>query len=477
METMWGRTFASGDQPLTALSGFDLLQEGVDGLAARVQIIRGAERSLDLQYFIFRGDATGSLIRQELRDAADRGVRIRVLVDDGDTAAGDEKLLELDGYRDMQVRVFNPFTYRGHNKVLRNLDFVMHKDRLDYRMHNKVLVADNALALVGGRNIGNQYFQVDPKSQFADVDVFTVGACVEALSGAFEQFWNSELAVPAAGLARPEKQRASMPTPLPPDYLRRVESGEPLEGLMNKSTPLKWAEGQIFYDSPEKRLIERKQSGGQLMSRAVEHEIERSIKEVEIVSPYFVPSDKELELLKDARTRGDKVGVLTNSLETNPEIAAHSGYSKVRIPLLEAGTSMYEIRAKLDNVKGSGESRQIARFGNYALHGKIYIFDRRRVFVGSWNYDQRSLRLNIEIGVLIESAPVAEEVLHRFDEMTSPPEAYQVVLDSSDKHKPRLLWKTEIENQERVLKKEPSRGWFQRLKARLLSLLPLQSEL
>jgi cardiolipin synthase C len=477
LDTSWGRHFARDDHGSQNLSGFHVLQAGVDGLAVRIQIIRRAERTLDLQYFIFRGDTTGSLIRQELKNAADRGVSIRVLVDDGDTAAGDERILELDGYHDMQVRVFNPFSYRGHNRILRNLEFVFHKQRLDYRMHNKLLVADNAVALVGGRNIGNQYFQVDPKSQFADADVFTVGATVRALSGSFDEFWNSDIAVPAVQLTRPSRSGTHTPTPLASDYLARIESGQPLAGLLSKSAPLTWAEGRVFYDSPDKRLIERRQSRGRLMSNAVEEEIGRSKHDVVIVSPYFVPTDHELELLEYAQSRGAVVRVLTNSLETNPELAAHSGYTKVRVPLLRSGVSIYEIRAKLDSVRGSGESRRIARYGTYALHGKMYVFDRQRVFLGSWNYDQRSLRINTEIGVLIDSPAVADDVLHRFDEMVSPKEAYQVVLDSTNADTPRLLWKTERDDQQQILRKEPSRGWLQRLKARMLALLPLQAEL
>jgi cardiolipin synthase C len=479
LDTNWGRRFARNDDRSQSLSGFYVLQAGVDGLAARIQIIRGAERTLDLQYFILRGDATGSLIREELRIAADRGVRVRLLVDDGDTAAGDEKILELDGYHDMQVRVFNPFSYRGHNRILRNLDFVFHKQRLDYRMHNKLLVADNAVALVGGRNIGDQYFQVDPVSQFADVDLFTVGADVRALSGSFDEFWNSDVAVPAALLTRRGKSGtdSTRPAALAPDYIARIESGQPLSRMLSESATLTWAGGKVLYDSPEKRLVERQRSRGRLMSNAVEKEIEESTSDVVIVSPYFVPTEHELELLQSARSRRVMVRILTNSLETNPQLAAHSGYAKVRVPLLRSGVSIYETRAKLDSVAGSGESRRIARYGTYALHAKMYVFDGRRVFLGSWNYDQRSLRINTEIGILIDSPPVAGEILHRFEEMVSPKEAYHVVLDSTDTNTPRLVWNTELDQKQQVLKAEPSRGWWQRLEARLLALLPIDAEL
>jgi putative cardiolipin synthase len=478
LATTWGRHFARKDDRSKDLSGFHVLQAGVDGLAARIQLIRGAERTLDLQYFIFRGDATGSLIRQELRKAAERGVRVRVLVDDGDTTAGDERILELDGYHDMQVRVFNPFSYRGHNRILRNLDFVVHKNRLDYRMHNKLMIADNAVALVGGRNIGNQYFQVDPASQYADDDVFTVGATVPVLSGSFDEFWNSDLAIPAVQLTRLKSSRAAATfTPLASDYFSRIESGQPLSSMLSESAPLTWADGRVLYDSPQKRLIERRESHGRLMSGTVEKEIEESTKDLVIVSPYFVPSDHELELLKSARSRNTTVQVLTNSLESNPDLAAHTGYEKVRVPLLQSGVTLYEIRARLDSVRGSGENSRIARYGTYALHGKMYVFDRRRVLLGSWNYDQRSLRINTEIGVLIDSPTVAAEVLHRFEEMVSPKASYQVVLESSATDAPQLLWKTELDQQQVRLKVEPSRGWWQRLKARTLALLPIQPEL
>jgi putative cardiolipin synthase len=341
------------------------------------------------------------------------------------------------------------------------------------------MIADNSVALVGGRNIGDQYFQIDPASQFTDDDVFTVGAAVRDLSRSFDDFWNSDLVVPAVHLTR---HRGSDTTtaksaPFSGDYLARIDSGQPLASMLSVPAPLIWAGGRVLYDSPEKRLIERRQSRGRLMSSTVEKEIEGSNSDLVIVSPYFVPSDHELELLASARGRNARVSVLTNSLETNPNLAAYSGYAKVRVPLLRSGVSIYEIRAKLDSVRGSGESRRMAHYGTYALHGKMYVFDQRRVFLGSWNYDQRSLLINTEIGVLIDSPPIAEEVLHRFEEMVSPQAAYQVVLDSAAGDPPRLLWKTEMDHQLQVLRSEPSRGWWQRLKARMLALLPLQSEL
>ena len=479
LATRWGAHFAPKDGGSKDFSGFHVLQSGVDGLATRVELIRGSERTLDLQYFIFRGDSSGSLIRQELRKAAERGVRVRVLVDDGDTLTGDEKILQLDGLPNIEIRVFNPFGYRGHNQILRNLDFVLHWKRLDYRMHNKLLVADNAIALVGGRNIGNQYFQIDPDSQYADDDVFTVGAAVGSLSAAFDEFWNSDLAFPATALVSHVTSPNTIDdsVSLAADYLARIDSGQPLASMLSPSAPLAWAPAWVLHDSPDKRLIERRQRPGRLMSGAVEKEIKDSRSDLVVVSPYFVPSGHELALLREARGRNNAVRILTNSLESNPEMAAHSGYAKVRIPLLQSGVRIYEIRAKLDSVEGSGEGHRLARYGNYALHGKMYVFDRHRVFIGSWNYDQRSLRLNTEIGVLIDSPSIAGDVLTRFEKMVSPQAAYEVLLDSSRGKQPRLVWRTEMNQRDQILTVEPSRGWWQRCKAHMLAFLPLQPEL
>ncbi|HEX4153708.1 MAG TPA: phospholipase D family protein [Steroidobacteraceae bacterium] len=481
-ETRLGRQFLDLSRTHGGLSGMHLIQAGADGLAARVQIVRNAERTLDLQYFIFRGDQTGTLLTEELRHAADRGVRVRVIVDDGDTKPGDEHLLELDGYPNMQVRVFNPFDYRKHNLLLRNVDFLFHKSRLDYRMHNKLLVADNAIALIGGRNVGNEYFQLDPEGQFADDDVFVAGPIAQTLSKSFDEFWNSDLAVPAADLGGPHAYRPPVTTPVIKgsgvDYLARIATGEPYSSLISDRQALIWAPARVVYDSPDKRFIEHSAERGRLMSHAVEEEIRKSRSELLMVSCYFVPSDGELGVLKGLRDRDEAVKVLSNSLESAPSLAAQSGYHKVRVALLKAGVKLYEIRSRLDSTRGSGQSRQVSRYGNYSLHAKLYIFDRQRFFIGSWNYDQRSLHLNTEIGLIIDNAKLTSQMTRRFDAMTAPAAAYEVVLDPDlPGHAARLEWDTEVNHQKIRLYKEPSRGWWRKAEERLLALLPLEPEL
>src|SRR5450631_1668909 len=201
-ETRLGAEFATAAREHAENSGFRIITVGVDGFLTRLQMIDAAERTLDLQYYIFRGDETGRLLTKALLRAADRGVRVRVLIDDGETIAGDVQILALNTHRAIEVRIFNPFAYRGHSRMLRAVEFLSNRSRLDYRMHNKLLVVDNAAALIGGRNIGNQYFQVDPESQFADDDVFSAGPIAGQLSATFDEYWNSALAIPAEALGR-----------------------------------------------------------------------------------------------------------------------------------------------------------------------------------------------------------------------------------------------------------------------------------
>ena len=480
-ETFLGRHFLDEAHAHGESSAFHVISAGVDGFVTRVQMIRQAERTLDLQYFIFRGDETGRMITDELLRAADRGVRVRVLVDDGDTTDGDERILKLDGTPNIQVRVFNPFDYRKHNRILRNLDFAFHKSRLDYRMHNKLMVADNAVALIGGRNIGNQYFQLDPASQFADDDVFTAGPIVQQLSHSFDDFWNSDMSVPAASLGhvaadvRAGEKAVVKGSGL--DYLARVESGEPYASLIGNPTQLVWATVKMIYDSPDKRGIVRHEQRGRLMTAAITAAMRTVESELLLASPYFVPTDSELDVFKELRLRDATVRVLTNSLESAPDLAAQSGYAKLRVPLLEEGIHLYEIRSRLSSTRGSGQTREISRYGTYALHAKLYLFDRRRVFVGSWNCDPRSANINTEIGVLIDSPEIAAQLARRFSEMIGPQEAYQVRLKPTANGQPGLVWDTEIDAGNVELTKEPTRGWWRRQQVRLLALFPLKPEL
>jgi putative cardiolipin synthase len=490
-ETRLGAQFAAAARVHDGVSGYRIITVGVDGFLARAQMIDAAERTLDLQYFIFRGDETGRLLTGKLLQAADRGVRVRVLIDDGATVAGDEQIIALDGHPAVEIRIFNPFAYRGHRQSLRAAEFLFNHTRLDYRMHNKLLVADNTVALLGGRNIGNQYFQMDPESQFADDDVFVAGPVAAKLSATFDEFWNSAFAIPAEALehSKPSATASTQHEPhvreqLAPlqapgiDYVARLASGEPYAGMISGRLPLVWAPAQVVSDSPDKKNVESGVRSGRLMTRSVVAAAREVQSELLMVTPYFVPADEDLQLLKDMRDRHAHVRILTNSLECSPDSAAHSGYRRYRVPLLEDGVELHEVRSLLESTKGSGQTAAVSRYGNYSLHAKLFVFDRRKLLIGSMNFDQRSKRLNTEVGLIIDSPELAQQTASRFESMAQPEASYLVTLRRSEASgRPQLVWQTRENLQPVEYDREPARSGWQRLKVDFLSMLPLDGEL
>jgi cardiolipin synthase C len=486
-QTKLGRQFADAAEAHAAMSGFRILPVGVDGFLTRVQMIEAAERTLDLQYFIFRGDETGHLITEALMRAAARGVRVRVLVDDGDTRDGDEQLLALDGRPSIEIRVFNPFVYRGHVELMRAAEFLFNGRRLNYRMHNKLMVVDNAIALTGGRNIGNQYFQMDPESQFADDDVFTAGPVVQLLSARFDEYWNSPLSIPAAALGAGNHSSSAGAAPGKPlrrldsngiDYVAMLKSDEPYAGMISGRLPLVWANSRLVCDSPDKKDVENGARPGRLMAPQVTQAAALVQTELLIITPYYMPAKREIQLVETLRGRNVRVAILTNSLESAPMLLAQAGYSGYRKPLLEDGAEIYEVRSLLGSTRGSGQTRRISRFGNYALHAKLFVFDRERIFIGSMNFDQRSKRLNTEMGLIIDSPDLAGQIVARFDAMTRPENAYVLSLHDARSGTGRsIVWDTVERGKPVEYASEPARSWWQRLTVRLLALLPVDREL
>lgn len=472
-------------------SGFRMISGGMDGLLTRVELIDSAEHSLDLQYYIFRSDDSGRLIQKALLRAADRGVHVRIIGDDGETIRGDEKMLLLAAHPQIEVRIFNPFSYRGHNKALRSLDFLLHKSRLDYRMHNKLMVVDGTLAVTGGRNVGDQYFQIDPNSQFGDDDVVAVGPIVERLKAEFAEYWLSPQVVGADRLVlkklTPEVLKAyrdNLGAPIrktntyTTDFDKRIGSGEPLHSLMTGESNLSWAPATLLYDAPDKKQARDGSRFGRLMYGPVADRIAATRSELIMITPYFVPVPAEIQLLEQERDRNVRVRLLTNSLMSAPDLVAHAGYMHYRPALLENGVHLYEIRADLGSTRGSGESRKLTRYGNFALHAKLFVFDRTSLFVGSMNLDQRSVRLNTEMGLIIDSNQLANDVATRFNALTTPENSYEIALRSTSTHdKPALTWKTQENGKPVEYLKEPSRNFRQKLEVHLLSLLPLDQEL
>jgi cardiolipin synthase C len=484
--------FAAGQAAHPTLSGYHLYSTGIDGLLLRLELIARAQSTLDLQYYIFHGDESGRIVTEALLAAARRGVRLRLLVDDGEAEPGDEQLLGLAGDPHVSIRFYNPFRYRGHSRIARGVEFLLEKRRLDHRMHNKLFVVDGEVALVGGRNIGDQYFQVEPESQFADDDVFVTGPMVGQLSGAFERYWNSEFAVPAEFLtpARRRDTRAAeqlaarhteplKATHADPAYPQKLAAGEPLASLLAGTGTVDWAAGELAVDDPDKWHVAAGQRAGSFMFDDVARAIRGAQREVLMITPYLIPSPDELALLEERAAAERRLRILTTSMEATNDPLAQAGYMHYRTALLKSGVQIYELRARPQSTRGSGESRRLTRLGNFSLHAKLLVFDRSSAFVGSMNFDARSHRLNTEIGIIVHSPPLAAQIAQRFDALTAPQNAYLVSLESPDAAHaaPQLVWSAENDGRPVRLTREPARSAWQRFEVRALTLLPIDAEL
>jgi putative cardiolipin synthase len=260
------------------------------------------------------------------------------------------------------------------------------------------------------------------------------------------------------------------------DYVARIASGEPYNGMLSGRLPLVWTHAQVVSDSPDKKNVENGARPGRLMARPVVKVASAVQTELLMVTPYFIPADEEMQVLKDLRQRNVRVRILTNSLESSTESAAQSGYRRYRVPLLEEGVELYEVRSLLGNTRGSGQTAAVSRHGNYALHAKL--FARRQLFVGSMNFDQRSKRLNTEVGLIIDSPELAQQTAARFGAMAQPANSYVLSLrPDGTGAQPRLVWQTTEEGKPVAYTEEPARSRWQRLEVGFLSLLPLDAEL
>lgn len=464
-------------------SGAVLLARGIDGLVLRTQMVRAAKASIDIQYYIFVEDYTGKVLLDAVLDAARRGVRVRVLVDDLNLHGRPqtrETLAALDHHENIELRVFNPFAYRGDNKAVHALDALMNAKRVNHRMHNKLMVADNAVALVGGRNVADDYFEVGqaPK-RFGDFDLAVIGPAVPELSRNFDEFWNCALSIPLGAVERvPPHRAAEVKREIAQDnaavdlpaLARRIESGELLSSLVSGKRPMSWGRAQAVADPPEKAENNAGDGSDSPTAQALAAQLRAVRKEVVIISPYVVPGEDGLATVRSLRARNVRVRVLTNSLASTDVPVVHSAYRKYRAPLLDAGVELYEVRpapGQLRDRKGLGS---VASGAPFALHAKAYVFDRTFVLLGSANLDPRSLVINTESGIMIESADLASQILKRFDEFSSGANSYAVTGDGES-----LQWVTEVDGRQVAWNVEPETTAEQRLRIDMLSILPLDS--
>ena len=431
--TRVGRVFAVQAAQHPGQSGFRIIAAGREAFLARAALADAAERTLDLQYYSVGEDLTTELLLARIVAAAERGVRVRILLDDIHAATRAFARRAMAAHPAIQARLFNPFSWAGTSNLARLGELVFAGERLNRRMHNKLWVTDNAAAVFGSRNLADEYFEANAANNFSDVDLLAAGPIVGELSGAFDVYWNSAAAVPIEAFeAAPEpaegvlvrealRARAAACYSLPPCRLL-AEDGL-LQELNSGNVPLSWARARLIYDPPDQGKVDLI-SGIEHGSITDHPDGSRTQTELLITSPYFVPSETGLRHLRTMRERGVRVAVLTDSLGSTDSPAAHAGYARYRSALLREGVELYEVRPGTQL-----KHRQWHRWRNAlpsSLHAKIVVQDRARVIVGSLNQDPRSRLLNTEIWVALESAELAADLVALFEEGIDLRHAYKV---------------------------------------------------
>lgn len=468
--TAIGKTAAPLLQEHEGKSGVLTLAEAKDAFAARLLLAGAAERTLDVQYYLWRDDKTGLLLMQALYAAAERGVRVRLLLDDLNTTPIDSKLAALDQHQNIEVRLFNPFISRS-NRVW---GFITDFSRANRRMHNKSFTADSSATIVGGRNVGDDYFSGADGVLFADLDVLAIGPVVKQVATDFDLFWASPSSYPAKEFQpEPDKYEYESSMQLIHSrheetvaYLAAVRDRELFRKLLDGGVPLNWAVTKMVSDSPAKGL--GKASPEELITHELQEIIGDPVKSVQLVSPYFVPTQAGVDALVAMAQQGVDISILTNSLQATDVAIVHAGYAKWRKPLLEAGIRLYEMRPGI--VAPEPDDNRLPRFASAAtsLHAKTFAIDNQRVFIGSFNFDPRSAELNTELGFVIESKELAEETARIFDEEV-PKQAYKLGLSESG----RIYWLENNSGHYIRHDKEPGTHLGQRLSVLLLSWLPI----
>ena len=478
--TRLGAAFLTQERKHPDNSAFHLLPNGVDALLARIVLAETAERTLDLQYYIWHDDLTGRHLANAVLKAADRGVRVRILLDDLGTGADDKVLLAISSHPNIEIRLFNPIANRSFKKLGSALEF----RRINRRMHNKALIADNQAAILGGRNIGDEYFGASSEVDFGDLDVLTFGPVVHRVSSAFDEFWNSDAAYPIVSLtghsADPDalpayraKLAAFVAAERNSPYVTQVRA-RLAETLAARETDFSWGKATLLYDDPAKITRSPDDPQGHLLSQFNALSIEPT-REVLIISPYFVPGKKGVAWMRAQTQRGVRVTVLTNSLAATDVAAVHAGYQRYRRDLLDAGVHLYELKPAADEDSGE-KKKSILGSSKASLHAKTYVFDRSSVFIGSMNLDPRSITLNTEIGVYCQSAPLAAQVADGLEPKLDQI-AWRLETRTDANGTSRIVWIDTAPDGKKTESSEPGVSGMKRVGIWFLGLLPIESQL
>lgn len=477
-QTRLGRFFQAEIAAHPGQSGVVLIPTGEWGFRARAGLSNLAQKTIDVQYYIWEEDTSGKILAERILRAADRGVRVRMLLDHITTAKSDFKLARMDRHPNIEIRLFNPYVNRG----FRGLELLFSLNRLSHRMHNKAFIVDNAIAVVGGRNIGDNYFGISTAENFRDLDLAVVGPVVQDVSASFDKYWNSDISVPVSAVVdeqsseetlqeRKEQLHLWVATLKGFPYPIDTTSREVITRLDELRSEFVWAHAMALYDEPEKLQTANEEVMAQLVELGSHKEFE-----LQIESAYVVPGPDNMKRVRLNREKGIRQRLLTNSLATNDVAAAHAGYAKYRRELLRNGVELYELRPDASSEKKNWSL--LAGRSKASLHTKAGVIDREIVAVGSFNLDPRSTALNTEIVILVKSPELAAQVLNYMDEGARPENSYRVMLETDqDTGAEHLVWITEIDGEQVRYYSEPEVGLWRRFSTWLIGLLPIERHL
>jgi putative cardiolipin synthase len=463
-------------------SGFYLLGDGLDAFAARAVLASVAERSIDTQYYMIHSDVVGRLFIDSLYSAAERGVRIRLLVDDIDQGGKDPGAAILDAHPNIEVRIFNPF---GRNTG-RTAQYVTGFGKQTRRAHNKSFTVDNQATILGGRNIGDEYFYADTEMSFADIDVLSFGPVAREVSASFDEYWNDELSYPISTLVtdpptpeeaaqRKQEFDALIAQYDTSEYLQHLRDSDLANKLRQYGLQFYWGVGEVVADDPAKLTHDTSDTEYRLMEQLRPY-IAGVETDLIIFSPYFVPGKAGVAFFQMLRDKDVRVRILTNSLTSTDVSVVHAGYAKYRKPLLRMGVELYELNTKLSAAQRQQMQEDGIGDAKASLHAKAFVLDRKQVFVGSLNLDPRSVIQNTEIGVVFESPEIAVQMADEFNNKIDQV-AFRLELQTDSHGHEKLLWHGLVDGEQQTLTHEPYTGFWKRFGVGFMKLFPVESQI
>ncbi len=484
-DTYLAKLFKPIKQQHPNLTGYHVLYNPTQALTTRLQLMERAEKTLDLQYYIWDNDKVGALALSAAARAADRGVKVRLLIDDNNSKDLEAAYLALSQHPNIEIRVFNPYKFRK----LRAFDILLDFNRITRRMHNKTFITDNQVALIGGRNMSNQYYDAGENYQFSDMDVLLVGQATDDISASFDEYWNHPYAYPIQQVAKASQHNLSYANlryqldehwfkSSVEDYLSILSSSLSFDTWFNQNLSLEWVNATVVKDSADK--IYKNTPPEQHLNFQLTHIIDHPENDIDLVSAYFVPNDDYMKLIKSLSDQGVKIRILTNSFKANDVPLVHAFYSKYREQLLQDGVELYEFLPMLPMSLSEQErykflsNNRVSHKGlsRSRLHAKFMALDHKQVFIGSFNFDQRSAYLNTEIGVVLDTPTLATIIHQQMDENLLK-YAYQLELDDQGK----LIWKKQTSTGIEIYQDEPHIKWWQKAVLKLVTLLPIEKQM